>query len=41
LPKGASDGVILAGKEFCTKYGKDRLNEVAKLHFSTSTKVLA
>ncbi|MBQ7450098.1 ribonuclease HIII [bacterium] len=36
FPKGASDKVIQTGKEFIEKYGKQRLNEVAKLHFKTT-----
>ena len=36
FPKGASDKVVLCGKEFIEKYGRQRLNEVAKLHFKTT-----
>ncbi len=36
FPKGASDKVLQCGKEFIEKYGKQRLNEVAKLHFKTT-----
>ena len=36
FPKGASDKVISCGKEYIEKYGKKRLNEVAKLHFKTT-----
>ena len=41
LPKGASPAVIEAGKVFVKKYGKERLNEVAKIHFKTTKSVLA
>lgn len=36
FPLGAGQGVIEAGKVFIEKYGKDRLREVAKLHFKTA-----
>ncbi len=39
LPKGASDKVIETGKEFVAKYGKEKLKEVAKVHFKTSLKI--
>ncbi len=35
FPKGASDLVIKCAQKYCEKYGKDKLNEVAKLHFKT------
>ena len=35
FPKGASQKVIQAGKEFSQKFGKERLKEVAKIHFKT------
>jgi ribonuclease HIII len=35
FPKGASKRVIESAREFCQKHGKERLNEVAKLHFKT------
>jgi len=41
FPKGASPAVIQAGKEFVKKYGGERLNEVAKIHFKTTKSVLA
>ncbi len=41
LPKGASPAVIQAGKEFVNRYGRERLNEVAKIHFKTTKSVLA
>ena len=37
FPKGASDKVIQSAKEYIEKYGKQRLNEIAKLHFKTTT----
>ena len=41
FPKGAPPAVIETGKEFTKKYGKERLNEVAKIHFKTTKLVLA
>lgn len=35
FPKGANKKVIDAAREFSKKMGKERLNEVAKLHFKT------
>src|SRR5574344_1282518 len=35
FPKGASQKVIEIAKEYAKKYGKQRLNEVSKLHFKT------
>lgn len=40
LPKGASSGVIAAGKKFVQNHGADTLAEVAKMHFKTSKDVL-
>jgi len=40
FPKGASPQVIETGKEFVERYGKERLNEVAKFHFKTTKLVL-
>jgi ribonuclease HIII len=40
LPKGASDTVITAGKEFVRRHGKETLSQVAKLHFRTTASVL-
>lgn len=41
LPKGASDPVIVTiGRELVTKYGKDILEEIAKLHFKTTAVIL-
>jgi len=39
LPKGASAKVISAGKEFCARFGKERLNEIAKVHFKTYNEI--
>jgi len=39
FPKGAHSKVIQTGKEFVNRYGSDRLNEVAKLHFKTTHKI--
>jgi len=35
LPKGASEKVVKTASEFVTKYGKENLREVAKIHFKT------
>lgn len=40
LPKGASDMVITAGKEFVRRHGTEALSQVAKLHFRTTASVL-
>lgn len=40
LPKGASDTVIAAGKEFVRRHGTEALGQVAKLHFRTTASVL-
>ncbi len=40
LPKGAGPEVIRAGRAFVAKHGKQRLNEVAKVHFRTTESVL-
>ena len=40
LPKGASAAVELAGRMVVKKYGRDRLETVAKLHFKTTKQVL-
>ncbi len=39
FPKGASHGVIEAAREYVARFGKDRLCEVAKVHFVTFDKV--
>lgn len=36
LPKGAGQPVLEAGKRFIADVGRDRLGEVAKLHFKTT-----
>lgn len=41
LPKGASDLVITAGREFIRKHGAEALGQVAKLHFRTTKSVWA
>ncbi len=40
LPKGASSLVLEQGKKFITKYGKEELKNIAKLHFKTCTDIL-
>ncbi|HKA55804.1 MAG TPA: ribonuclease HIII [Candidatus Binatia bacterium] len=40
LPKGASDVVITAGKEFVRRHSAEALGQVAKLHFRTTASVL-
>lgn len=39
FPKGASEEVEKTAKEFINKYGKERLSEVAKLHFKISKRL--
>jgi ribonuclease HIII len=39
LPKGAGENVIEAGKTFVQQHGKEKLGEIAKLHFSTTKQV--
>jgi len=39
LPKGAGKTVLLAAKKFVKENGRDKLKEVAKLHFKTSDEV--
>ena len=41
FPKGASSQVIEIGSEFVKRYGRERLNEVAKIHFKTTKLVIA
>ena len=36
IPKGANSIVKKVGREFITKFGRERLGEVVKLHFKTS-----
>jgi len=40
LPKGASPSVVKAGKELVSKYGKEMLRNVAKVHFKTLSDIL-
>jgi ribonuclease HIII len=39
FPKGASNLVDQAGRKYCSMYGPDRLNSVAKLHFKNTKKI--
>ncbi len=39
FPKGASKDVVLAAQDFVRRFGRDKLGEVAKLHFKTTTEV--
>ncbi|MBN1540628.1 ribonuclease HIII [candidate division KSB1 bacterium] len=39
LPKGASNAVLQAARRFVECYGRDRLAEVAKLHFKTTGRI--
>ena len=39
LPKGASDKVLMTGKNFAQKYGNEKLKFVAKLHFKTYNQI--
>jgi ribonuclease HIII len=39
FPKGSSKEVINVGKLFAEKFGENRMNEVAKLHFKTFEKI--
>jgi len=39
FPLGASAKVKAAGREFNTKFGKERLHEVAKIHFKTAQEI--
>jgi ribonuclease HIII len=40
FPKGASEEVVATAREFVTKFGASKLEEVAKLHFRTTKEVL-
>ncbi len=40
LPKGAANHIIDVGQEFVKKHGQEELNQVAKLHFKTTDKIL-
>lgn len=35
FPKGASDKVVEAARDFCNKFGKDNIDKIAKTHFKT------
>ncbi|MCK4312822.1 MAG: ribonuclease HIII, partial [Candidatus Cloacimonetes bacterium] len=39
FPKGASEKVLETSGEFVKKYSKEKLNEVAKIHFKTYEKI--
>jgi ribonuclease HIII len=39
LPKGAGQGVKTAAARFLELYGRQRLGEVAKLHFKTASEI--
>lgn len=39
LPKGASDTVVNAGKQFVQAYGEESLGKIAKLHHKTTEKI--
>jgi ribonuclease HIII len=41
LPKGASDKVVAAGKKATSKFGKEILQKIAKLHFRTTEVILS
>jgi len=40
LPKGAGDGVDAIGNEIVKKYGSNKLNEIAKLNFKNTERIL-
>ncbi len=40
LPKGASDSVVNAGKQFVRAYGEETLARVAKVHHKTTEKIM-
>ena len=40
IPKGASDLVDACGKEIISKFGKDKLKEIAKLNFKNTEKIM-
>ena len=39
LPKGASDSVVNAAKQFVQTYGDSSLGKIAKLHHKTTEKI--
>jgi len=40
LPKGAGKDVDIVGEEIVEKYGKDKLNEIAKVNFKNTDRIL-
>ena len=40
LPKGAGKDVDTIGEEIVLKYGKDKLNEIAKVNFKNTDRIL-
>ena len=40
LPKGANPMVDEVGKQIVSKYGKDKLNDISKLNFKNTDKIL-
>lgn len=40
FPKGVSNSTVNVGKKFVNLYGRQKLNEVAKIHFKTTKKIL-
>ena len=40
IPKGASDLVDKVGKEIISKYGNDKLKDIAKLNFKNTEKIM-
>lgn len=40
FPLGASPSVVAVAKQFVSKYGEGRLNEVVKLHFKTTDQII-
>ena len=40
IPKGASDVVDAVGKEIVSKFGKDKLNQIAKMNFKNTGRIL-
>lgn len=40
IPKGGGDSTIIAGKKLVKEFGEEKLEEIAKLHFKNTQKVL-
>jgi ribonuclease HIII len=40
LPKGASGAIVTAGIDFILRHGDQNLNQVAKLHFKTTSEII-